>query len=837
MAADEPHRIHPSGSFATQQVDEMVAAWRRGERPLAEEILARYPELGEDAAIRLVYEEICLRQEAGLEVDPAQIARRFPQWREELELLLQCQRLMESPAAPAEYPLAGEVLCGFRLLAELGRGAAGSVFLAVQPSLAGRPVVLKVTPRGREEHLSLARLQHMNIVPIYSEHVLQARNLQILCMPFLGGATLEKVLQSLSGKAPPERTGKELIEALDELAARLPIVPQSKGPFRQFIERASYVEAICSIGASLADGLHYAHERELLHMDVKPSNVLLAGDGQPMLLDFHLARAPVAAGGPPPPWLGGTPQYMAPEQRLAIAAVQERCPVSSAVDGRADIYSLGLVLYDTLAGDTPRAVQAVLKPLSRINPRVSVGLSDIIQKCLRPAAGDRYKSAAALANDLRRQLSDLPLRGVPNRSPLERWRKWRRRQPLGLSRILLVAALAGLIAFAAGALGVSIRQRLHDIESSLTQGRTCLDRRQFHEAASVLRAGLALAEHFPAVDHTRQALAVELARARRGEQAERLHGLAEQIRFRYGLAVPPPEEAQSILRLGRAIWDGRTALAQSVNTGGEVQFDEPTRADLIDLVASWADLRMRCAEGPEIALARQETLRVLSEAEALLGPSPALQRQRQALGEAPDLKAAPPARPLEARSASEHLDLGKLHLRSGDLKLASEQFHLGLRLRPQDFWLNFYEGLCSYRQGDFAEAVNAFRSSIVLAPETAECYYNRGLAYQALGRLDEAMADYDQACRLNKHFADAALNLGMIHYRAGRYRTARADLNRALASAPSRNMRGIIHYNLALVDWAAGDRESCAKNAQAALELGNSDVPELIRRLHHARPD
>jgi serine/threonine protein kinase/Tfp pilus assembly protein PilF len=832
MVDEEPLRIDPSGSLATEQVDEMVAAWRRGERPLAEEILAAHPELGEDAAIRLVYEEICLRQEAGLEVDPEAIARRFPQWRDELQLLLQCQRLMESPAAPAECPQAGEVLCGFRLLAELGRGTAGSVFLALQPSLADRPVVLKITPRGREEHLSLARLQHMNIVPIYSEHVLQARNLQILCMPFLGGATLEKVLQRQSGKAPAERTGKQLIEALDELAARLPIVPQSKGPFRQFIAHASYVEAICSIGAALADGLHYAHERELLHMDVKPSNVLLAGDGQPMLLDFHLARAPVAAGGPPPNWLGGTPQYMAPEQRLAIAAVREGSPVPSGVDGRADIYALGLVIYDALAGDVARPAYAAPRPLSQLNPRVSVGLSDIIQKCLSPAAGDRYGSAAALANDLRRHLSHLPLRGVPNRSPLERWRKWRRRQPLGLSRVLLLAVLAGGSAFAAGALGISIRQRFHDIESSLTQGRTLLDRRQFHEAATVLSTGFALAEHFPAVDQTRQALAFELARARRGEQAERLHGLAEQIRFRYGLAAPPPEEAQSILRLGRAIWDGRAALAHSEDTGGKVEFDEPTRADLIDLVALWADLRMRYAKAPETALAGTETLRVLTEAEALLRPSPALRRQLQALREALGLMEAPPVRSLEARSASEHLDLGKFHLRSGDLKLASEQFRLGLDLCPQDFWLNFYDGLCSYRQGSFAEAVNAFRASISLAPDTAECYYNRGLSYQALGRLDEAMADYNRACGLNEHFPDAALNRGMIHYRLGRYHAARADLNRALASAQTRSMRGMIHYNLALVDWAAGDREACAKNAQAALELGNLDARELSQRLH-----
>ena len=209
-----------SGSLATEQVEAMVAAWRRGERPLAEEFLARHPELGDEAAIRLIYEEVCLRQEAGLEVDPAEILGRFPQWRAKLEILLDCHRLMEPPRSPAAFPDEGEVLGGFRLLAELGRGASGRIFLASQPSLADRPMVLKVTPCGQEEHLSLARLQHMNIVPLYSEQVLLARDLRILCMPYLGGATLAQILETLWDCPPARRTGKHLLEALDRIQAR-----------------------------------------------------------------------------------------------------------------------------------------------------------------------------------------------------------------------------------------------------------------------------------------------------------------------------------------------------------------------------------------------------------------------------------------------------------------------------------------------------------------------------------------------------------------------------------------------------------------------------------------
>ena len=77
----------------------MVAAWRRGEHVLVEDVLDNHPELGEEAAIRLIYEEVCLRLEAGQSVDPAEIARRFPQWRDELEILLDCQLKMQAPRA------------------------------------------------------------------------------------------------------------------------------------------------------------------------------------------------------------------------------------------------------------------------------------------------------------------------------------------------------------------------------------------------------------------------------------------------------------------------------------------------------------------------------------------------------------------------------------------------------------------------------------------------------------------------------------------------------------------------------------------------------------------
>src|SRR5262249_19520328 len=152
--------------------------------------------------------------------------------------------------------------------------------------------------------------------------------------------------------------------------------------------------------------------------------------------------------GPIPPRLGGTPDYASPEQRAAMGSVRQGRPIRLPVDGRSDIYSLGVCLYEALSGSRPaRGTTAPTRlPLHQLNPQVSVGLSDVVHKCLRPDPGERYSDAASLAADLRRHLNHMPLLGVPNRSLIERWRKWRRRRPSALPRQMIVLATAVAVA-------------------------------------------------------------------------------------------------------------------------------------------------------------------------------------------------------------------------------------------------------------------------------------------------------------------------------------------------------------------------------------------------------
>jgi eukaryotic-like serine/threonine-protein kinase len=739
-------------------VAEMIRQWQQGERLLPEDFLTRHPELWEhpEAVADLIYEELCLRQEHGPEVPLEQVLRRFPQWRPQLEVLFDCQRVLGPPRAAPQFPAAGEALDDFFLLAELGRGAQGRVFLASQLSLGERPVVLKLLPLDAREHLSLARLQHTHIVPLYSAQDHPVRKLRALCMPYFGGATLARVLDALAPQPPARRTGQDLLDALDRAQAAVPLTAPARGRARQSLARATYVQAVCGVAACLADALQYAHERGLVHLDLKPSNVLLAADGQPMLLDFHLAREPLHPDDEGPPWLGGTAGYMSPEQRGALEAAKQGRKVPRVVDGRSDIYSLGVLLYEALAGGPP-APAGQRQPLNRRNAQVSVGLADVVGKCLADDPERRYPDMAALARDLRRHLADLPLAGVRNRSLLERWRKWRRRRPYRATLGAMMFAV--LIAAGAVALGAvsSFNQRLGQARDALHDGKALMAQGQWGGAIRALQRGQASARGLLWQQELRDSLDQQLRLAEQGQAgaardaaARELNQLADRVRFLYGAEGVAPEEALRGLESPcRDLWDKRARVVRRLGAGAP-----EVRDDLLDLAIFWADLRVRLARPAEPAQARREALTVLDQAEALFGPSPVLDEERKLHGGAGLPRAGKGG---GWGTAWEHYALGRALLRSGDLKRAADEVARAVRLEPQGLWPNFYQGLCAYRQGRYEDAVTAYSVCIGAAPRNAEgkasraagCFYNRALAFVALGRTKEALRDYDQARRLD----------------------------------------------------------------------------------------
>jgi serine/threonine protein kinase len=432
------------------------------------------------------------RRDHGLDDPSALDAWRdsFPDRREYAQLFRDVHRSDPDAAnrlarAIANLPEAGITFLNFRLIKELGRGALAKVYLAEQADLANRFVAVKISTDMSAESQTLARLQHTNIVPIYSIH--RADPFQAVCMPYFGATTLATLLAEIGLGASLPISGKILADtvrdrkaATQRAGAPKPAssVSSSRAPESQseqatesvasgdgtpdgvtmkMLRQLSYVEAILWVTARIADALAHAHERGILHRDLKPANVLLTDDGEPMLLDFNLAGRTAAGSTALAASIGGTLPYMSPEHLEAFRGDDR------SVDARSDVYSLGVILYELLTGEPPFKAhrgssdnvladmiedrRSTRPSIRRWNPAVSPAVEAIVQHCLEPDPAKRYQSARELHEDLVRQLRSLPLKHAAEPSVLERLRKMRRRHPrfaLGTLVVLLGAMLVVL---------------------------------------------------------------------------------------------------------------------------------------------------------------------------------------------------------------------------------------------------------------------------------------------------------------------------------------------------------------------------------------------------------
>ncbi len=280
----------------------------------------------------------------------------------------------ETPVPVASASLLGRSFGDFELLAEVGRGGMGIVYQARQKSL-DRLVALKLLPadhfpdpirlaRFLTEARAAASLSHPNIVQVYQVGECPAGH--YFAMEFIAGPQLETLA----------RNGNLSIKAAVGL-----LIP-------------------------VAEAVHYAHTRGIIHRDLKPANILVDPHHRPVVTDFGIAK--VIGQSPALTQRGviiGTPAYMSPEQ-----AGEETAQIGP----HSDVYSLGAILYTLLAGRAPydegSALRTILKvmeserppPIRPIRPQVPHELEHICLKCLRKRPEDRYPSAQALADELRR---------------------------------------------------------------------------------------------------------------------------------------------------------------------------------------------------------------------------------------------------------------------------------------------------------------------------------------------------------------------------------------------------------------------------------------------------
>jgi tetratricopeptide (TPR) repeat protein len=749
-----------------------------------------------------------------------------------------------------------ETLGHYVVLGPIGSGGMGEVYVARDPKL-GRKVAIKLLPvrmsgerdtltRFTQEARSASALNHPNIVTIHE--VGTDEGTPFIVMEYIEGSDLRTLING--GPVP--------------------------------------ISKVLDIGAQIADGLAAAHERGIVHRDLKPENIMLTRDGFAKILDFGLAKMIAPSGddsehtlqlempGTNPGTILGTVGYMSPEQ-----ATGRR------LDFRSDQFAFGAILYElvtgsaTFPGETAiDTLSAILhhdpQPITRVNPRTPVQLSDMIRRLLSKSADDRYASTRDLARELR-LLRD---RVVAEESGFHK------SQPMiapktsmyAIGAAVVIAALVttsviisrnrvesdgqktGTAAAPAAAKKYLAVMRFKDLTGDAT-GQLVVD-----GFAETLTARLA---HFPAVQVMRPSTA--------DAEANDALKTARDLGANLVLTGSMMREGERI-RVTYTVVDPATKREWRDLVEGNVSNLFGVQDDVADSVARNLDLgrsTVRIALDPAVSQRRylealghlrrydqEESLDSAIEILEELGPSPSVQAAlaRAYLGKfqitrQPQLAAAagraveralegdpqsvdvnvtlgdlrrqtgqyPEAVAAYLRVLSQQpsnadavLGLAETYRSSGDFRNAEAQYKRAIALQP-NYWGGYSKlGGFYYARSRYPEAIQQFTKVIDLVPDSERGYNNLGGIYQRTGRYDEAIGVFQRSI-LRKPSAQAYSNLGTCHYFLGQFDAAAAAYQKAVDLTPRHY---VFQRNLGdACRWMPGEQERARRAYERAIEL------------------
>jgi len=698
-----------------------------------------------DPRITSLVNEFFDRRQTGEDLTPEQFAAEHPEVAERLGIHLGGLPLIDQACLSGDQPAGGEgttprpgwpEVKGYRLLEEIGRGGMGVAYKAFQLSTK-RVVALKLTLAGpfastaarrrfdRVVELA-ARLQHPGIVRVLEGGV--ATGQPYYSMDLIEGTRLDRYVLS-------KRPGCGAVLAL-------------------FIE--------------LCEAVEYAHGHGVIHRDLKPANVLVDAEGRPHILDFGLAKAVgevevdgVSACVSSPGQVLGTLFYLAPEQAAGEL---------SAIDGRTDVYALGLMLYEALTGSLPLdtagrpsdIIQRILEvppitPRTR-SPHIDADLEAILLKTIEKEKTRRYQSARELADDLKRYLRGEPiLARRPSRLYVLGKRLRRHRVVTCMVATVLVLVLA------AWGIGVWLERR--DVEQARF---TLLDSQRAVEAGKGKASGYQGSVQKVFGDHPELPEAT-LVRAQ-VEFRDPTTADAAMVFLERCLRINPEQPMVRLLLAEMYRTSGKPAMVDGL--------DVPAEADLPDTAEMWyvrsfatldTQKALRCAEcavqrdpGHRLAWERLTYLRLLigDFDGALQGTDRLIQ--------------------LGGKSREWIILRGHVLARQGRLGEAVADY---TRADAYLFRAHAYRRLRRY-----AEAVDDYTRCLSLEPISSGpnvwAHYQRATPLWILGRTDEALADYRQVRSVLGHPFYGDAREFIILCDVGRQQEAEEGLAASLEAAP-----------------------------------------------------
>jgi len=679
------------------------------------------------------------------------------------------------------------------ILDVLGRGGMGVVYKARQVAL-NRIVALKMILSGqhaspedkmrfRIEAEASARLQHPNIVQVYG--VGERDGHAYFSLEFVDGGTLQERLK--------------------------------KG-------RLNNREA-AEVMKTMAEAVHFAHQRGIIHRDLKPANIMFTKDGVPKLTDFGLAKS---IGEQDQARTGadavlGTPSYMSPEQAGGKTAE---------VGAAADIYALGVILYELLTGQVPFRGETLMdtllmvqnqepRPPIQLNPKVARDLQTICLKCLEKKPEKRYASAEAMAQELGRYLNGEPILARPI-STSERAYKWAKRHPMAV--VLMTVCVAAIV----GVVGVilwsnaDLQQRMEEYrraalraeaEKLLAEADEAFRREDYPQAlARVLafkgqtaqeadlyedlrpRAEDLLAKTKPRVDNLQ---AFQAAR----QNYEQFKKQYDEVFF-YQTLFTGAQSAEDMKKIQDNAEEALAKFGVSAAGDGKPRVDATffSAEETAEITGGCYELLLALAENAARRQAPQEALQILDRA-AKIGPDTKAWHLRRAryLLQAGDRAAADKERQValahKAVLALDHFLVGEeYYLRDQPLQAVAE-LEKALQIQPDLFWAQYYVAISELRLHRFAQAKTAMAACLGRRPDFHWIYLVRGFANAEQDDFTAAESDFRRVEQTLADKPDELLQYGFYVYRSvlrirqgekdsARYDDAVADLRQAIALRP-----------------------------------------------------
>ncbi len=660
---------------------------------------------------------------------------------------------------------------GYEVWSLIGHGGMGAVYkalhlkldrvVAVKMLIGGDPAIARERAALLREARTAAGLGHRNIVEVFDAG--EADGHPFFTMEFVEGGSLA---EQFRGVPRPPREAAELV-------------------------------------AVIATAVQAAHEKGVVHRDIKPGNILITADGIPKVSDFGLARSIGDGAATTGAARLGTPSYMAPEQALGSP---------DAFGPRVDVYALGALLYEAVTGRPPFRASSPLEiqrqvisdepiPPSHINPRVPRDVETIALRCLQKRPSARYASAGELVADLRRFLAGEAI--VARKTPaVVRAIKWTRRHPTVTTALAfsILVVVAGVVAAANSVAEAAASRRL--VENALEEVERSQRASDWRGARPALvRASLHLGGDGPAD------LKARLATVQRADDvAARL----DAARIARALASGSRESMSQTDRDYAALF--RDACGATVEEAPETSaakiMTSTISATMVGAMYDW----MLCE--PLAARRREWILAVLRIVDSDGGGWRDRSRDPNAWDDRSAL----------ARAISDSTVPGQptdyllwLSYRMRELGRDPTSFLRRVQAAHRtDFWANYVLAEALYGHREFDEAIRFFQAAIAIRPDVALAHNNLAKCLRNLNRHGESLDALQEALRLDSQALPVRGNLGMALMLLGRHAEALPHFEFGVRAQPG-HVQFRVDFGNTLV--ALDRRDEAAEQLEAAARL------------------